>query len=194
MLDMNKDKIIVALSGGVDSAMAVVILQKLGFEVIGVHFVFDSKRKSEQRVEKIAKQLGIELIVEDVSSRFKKMVVDDFVAKYENGQTPNPCVICNPEVKFKELLKMADEMGIEKVATGHYALVELSGENSVGGCMGEPKDIFSLHRAKDLTKDQSYFLYRLGQGELSRIIFPLYRFACSRSMNLAMQVAMMATN
>jgi len=139
----------------------------------------DPKKKSEKRVKVIAQQLGTELIVKDISKQFKKEVVDDFVNEYEKGNTPNPCVICNPKVKFKELLKVADELGTEKVATGHYACVESSVDDAMDGTMGDPigapKNVFTLHKAEDPTKDQSYFLYRLGQRELSRIVFPLCR-------------------
>ncbi len=161
MIEINDKKILVALSGGVDSAMSASKLQKLGFEVVGVHFIMNEKSDAEKTVKKIAKKLNMEIIIKDISELFQKEVIDRFVGEYEKGNTPNPCVVCNPKVKFAQLLKLADGLNIEKIATGHYACVEERRNNHV------------LEKAADPTKDQSYFLYRLKQNQLERIIFPL---------------------
>jgi len=153
------------MSGGVDSSVSALLLKKEGFEVIGVHFVMIKAKKTLARyVEKIAKKIEIPLIVEDVSKKFKKEVVDCFVSEYENNRTPNPCVVCNPGVKFSELARVADENNIEYIATGHYACIDSSCEKPV------------LKKAAFLPKDQSYFLYRLPARILKRTMFPLGKY------------------
>lgn len=145
------------MSGGVDSSVSVALLQEAGFEVVGVHFLMKDQDQNSKKAQEVAKILGIELIFKDIREDFQKKVIDDFVNGYANDLTPNPCVVCNPSVKFKHLLELADELEIEKVATGHYVRV-------VDG---------DLFRGIDSTKDQSYFLYRLNQEQLGRIVFPL---------------------
>jgi len=153
-------RVVVGFSGGVDSATVVKILRENGFEPVAVFL----KMLPDQKIDKIkilADKLGVELVVKDISNIFADWIIKGFVDEYKNNRTPNPCVKCNFEVKFRNLLKVADEMGIEKIATGHYARIEKKG------------DRFKLLKGKDQSKDQSYFLYRLTQKELSRIIFPL---------------------
>lgn len=151
------------MSGGVDSSAVVLLLQSNGYEVVGVTFrMFESNcNDSIDYAINLAKRLGIRHEVVDLTTQFKKNVIDYFLTEYENGRTPNPCVMCNREVKFEELIKYADSNGIDFVATGHYANIS----NSDGR--------YLLQRAKDLSKDQSYFLYRLTQDQLERILFPL---------------------
>jgi tRNA-specific 2-thiouridylase len=163
MLD-NMKKIVVGLSGGVDSAVTVHLLKKRGYEVVGVFLdMLDDINDSElKRAEILAEQLEIELVRKDIRKLFQKEIINEFVNSYKNGLTPNPCVICNPKIKFKYLLEVADKLDIKKVATGHYARIS---ENLTGEKI--------LSKAKDKTKDQSYFLYRLTQEELQRVIFPL---------------------
>ena len=153
-------KVVVGFSGGVDSAATVKILQKQGFEPVAVFLkMFSNKNLVE--IENLAKKLGVELMIKDVSDFFKNCIIKNFLREYKNNRTPNPCVKCNFEIKFKILLEVANELEIEKVATGHYTRIE------------ENEKIFKLLKGRDEKKDQSYFLYRLTQKELARIIFPL---------------------
>lgn len=157
-------RILVGLSGGVDSAMTVYLLKEQGYQVTGVFLdmLGNVDGNEFRRAEILARQLGIELIRKDIRKVFQKEIVNEFVNDYKNGITPNPCVICNPKIKFKYLLEVADELGVEKIATGHYARIS---EDSIGENV--------LLKAKDQTKDQSYFLYKLIQRYLRRIKFPL---------------------
>lgn len=156
-----KNSVLVGMSGGVDSAAAALVLKEKGFDVSGVHFTLLEDVDSSSKVKRLAKEIGIPLIVRDLSEVFKREVVDDFNSEYAKGKTPNPCVVCNPLVKFSNLLDVAKQECFSRIATGHYACVE---KNSEG--------VF-LKKATDETKDQSYFLYRLSQEELGKIEFPL---------------------
>ncbi len=177
------NRIVVGLSGGVDSAVTVYLLKKSGYEVVGVFLEMLNGEKEFKRTEKLAKQLGIKLIKKDIQKIFKKEIIDKFVNNYKNGLTPNPCIVCNPQIKFKYLFEVADELRVEKVATGHYARVRLGKifevpSHSTGQAVfhdegnHDSEQIF-LQKAKDKTKDQSYFLYKLTQQELQRVEFPL---------------------
>lgn len=159
-MEKNREKVVVGFSGGVDSAMTVEILREKGFEPVAV-FLKMLKGKNLESVQHLADKLGVELIVKDISEIFEDCIVKGFLNEYQNNKTPNPCVKCNYEIKFKNLSKIADELGIEKIATGHYARVEKRAGK------------FRLMKGLDEHKDQSYFLYRLNQEELARIIFPL---------------------
>lgn len=153
-------RIIVGFSGGIDSVASVEILREKGFDPIAV-FLKISRNQDLNEVKNLAEKLKIDLIVKDISNIFKDCIIKSFLDDYQNNKTPNPCVKCNREIKFRFLLEIADKMGIKKVATGHYARIK------------ERNKKFRLLKGKDLKKDQSYFLYRLIQKELSRIIFPL---------------------
>ncbi len=159
MLKKSK-QILVGFSGGVDSTTAIDILRKKGFEPVAVFLKMFADQKTEQ-AQKMADKIGVELIVKDISNIFADCIIKGFLNEYQNNKTPNPCVKCNYEIKFKILLKLADELGVEKIATGHYARIK------------ESDGKFQLLKGLDETKDQSYFLYRLTQRELARIIFPL---------------------
>lgn len=159
---MGTKRVLVALSGGVDSSVCVHLLQKDGYDVAGV--VLKMSPAHEQTIndaQEVADRLGIRLYVEDMTKRFEQFVVQYFIGEYRSGRTPNPCVVCNPLVKFHALIEAADRYGYDFVATGHYAdLVERDG-------------LVLLGRGECKKRDQSYMLYRLGQRELSRLIFPL---------------------
>lgn len=185
-------KVIVALSGGVDSAVSAALLKEQGFEVVGIFFRFfdgPESKKSLNKAKKVAKVLGFPLEIVDARKEFQKKIVDYFVASYEKGITPNPCVICNKEMKFDLLLKLLDKYKAEYIATGHYA--RLGRESSIFNLQFSNNEKISkfqkikLLEAKDKSKDQSYFLYRLNQKELSRIIFPLGEYEKTEVKNMA---------
>lgn len=173
-MKQEQEKILVALSGGVDSAVTVLELQKQGFEVIAVHFVMLSLANAAlDDARNIASQLGVELREEDISADFESKILDNFTEEYRGGRTPNPCTLCNKEIKFKHLLRIADELGINFVATGHYARIS------------KKDDVLYISKAKDEKKDQSYFLYKLNQFEIARIIFPLGDFEKTEVVEIA---------
>jgi tRNA-uridine 2-sulfurtransferase len=179
-VEKSRKKILVAISGGVDSAVSAALLKKQGFDVFGVFFCFfDGKnaKKSLNKAKKVAKVLNIPLKIVDARKEFKKKIVDYFVSSYKKGITPNPCVVCNKEMKFRLLFDLMKEIKADYVATGHYA--RLGREFSIFNFQFSNNEKISklenikLLQAKDKTKDQSYFLYRLTQKELSKTIFPL---------------------
>lgn len=164
-------KIIVALSGGVDSAVVAALLKKQGFDVQVVHFVFfGATWKPSFQVKEIARKIGIPLKIVDARKVFKKRVIDYFVNEYKNGRTPNPCVVCNKEMKFGMLFDLMKKYKADFVATGHYV-------RNVKCQMSKVKSkeyfLYKLLGGKDETKDQSYFLYCLTQKDLAKIVFPL---------------------
>lgn len=149
-------KVIVGMSGGVDSSVAAYLLKKEGYEVIGVTYKmledFDSNDAKE-----ICEDLNIEFHEEDITKEFKKEIIDEFNNNYQNGLTPNPCVSCNKKIKFKYLMKSLEKYNADYIATGHYVKII---DNK-------------LYKSDDLEKDQSYFLYSLDKEILSKLIFPL---------------------
>src|SRR3989344_9413413 len=173
---MNKKiKVICAMSGGVDSSVAAALLKKRGHYVIGVFMKFWKgpgqgenrccSPESEVRARQVAKILKIPFYVFNFEKEFKKRVVDYFIKGYKEGITPNPCVVCNKEIKFGLLLEKAMELGADFVATGHYARIRKF--------VNSKHVRYSLMTAKDKNKDQSYFLWQLTQKQLAKIIFPV---------------------
>lgn len=153
-------QVLVGLSGGVDSALTAALLQKDGYRVTGLYCIMhDEDREGLRDAQKVADHLRIELHTADLREKFEKTVVADFLDCYAHARTPNPCIVCNPAVKFHALCSVADSLGIEKIATGHYAQI------------GEADGRYYVRAVKE--KDQSYMLYRLTQEQLRRIIFPL---------------------
>ena len=152
---------VIGISGGVDSAVAAALLLEEGFDVVGVHLRIHSSPEVEKRIERIAATLGIDCQSLEVEGLFRRKVLLPFFDDYRKGYTPNPCVICNEEVKFASLLSTAREIDAEIIATGHYAQV------SIGS--GGP----TLARGFDRTKDQSYMLYRIPRRFLGNLRFPL---------------------
>jgi tRNA-specific 2-thiouridylase len=174
-------KILVGLSGGVDSAVTVYLLKKQGYHVTGLFLdmLEQNNDKEFKRVSILAKQLQIELIRKDIRKIFQKEIIDKFTNSYKTGLTPNPCIVCNPKIKFKYLLQIADELGIKEVATGHYAIIsENSNKSKV------------LLEGRDKNKDQSYFLYRLAQKELERSNFPLGRMLKEEVKEIAKKISL----
>ena len=160
-----QDRILVGMSGGVDSAVCVRILREQGFDVRGVVLRFSPAHDAAvAAAQKAAAQLGVPLTVEDCSERFERAVVGPFCASYCEGKTPSPCVLCNPAVKFRALCDAADRMGIRYIATGHYARVD------------EKDGVYYIAKAESETRDQSYMLYALGQDVLARLCLPLGEF------------------
>ncbi|MBR3049344.1 MAG: tRNA 2-thiouridine(34) synthase MnmA [Bacilli bacterium] len=149
-------KVLVGMSGGVDSSVAVILLQKMGYEVVGVTFKFIDDMDTTDAV-KVADKLNIEHHILDYRKEFKKDVIDKFLNDYCNGLTPNPCVICNKVCKFKYLFENMNKYNCDFIATGHYAKIDNN----------------KLYRSKNKDKDQSYFLFDLPKDKLSKIIFPL---------------------
>ncbi len=167
MMPLKKNKVILGLSGGVDSTTAALLLKENGYEVIGLFLdVLGNNEEGAADARRAAAELGIEFIRRDVSQRFSEIVINNFCNEYICGRTPNPCVVCNPNVKFKTLIEAADQAGAYYIATGHYARIVRNEQN--GCCFVE--------QAQSSQKDQSYMLYRLGQDILSRLLFPLGEF------------------
>lgn len=158
-------KVALLMSGGVDSSYCAYLLKKAGYEVLGIYLkLHDKEKKHEvfiQNCIKVSSSLGFEFQIIEAQKEFKEKVYNEFIASYQRGETPNPCALCNPLMKFGLALEKAMDMGCEKIATGHYAkIVELEGTKRIA-------------QAKDPSKDQSYFLYAISQKAIDSLIFPL---------------------
>jgi tRNA-specific 2-thiouridylase len=152
----------VAMSGGVDSSVAAALLKQDGHDVSGIHArLWPDAIPALTELERTCKLLGIPLHKLELEEEFRRQVVDYFTGEYGRGRTPNPCVVCNQQIKFGPLMSRALEMGADYLATGHYARIEPSPEG------------YRLRKAADQSKDQTYFLYILGQRQLERLLFPL---------------------
>ncbi len=185
---MIKQKVVVGMSGGVDSSVAAALLKKQGYDVIGVTFKTWPKEEcgssfgraccnleAVTRSRSVCEDLGIPYYVFDLSEEFKREVIDYFCSEYLKGLTPNPCVICNEKIKFGYLLEKAKAFGAEAVATGHYARVVKPAKGAK----------WLLKEGMDKKKDQSYFLFSLSQAKLSRSIFPLGGITKERTRGIA---------
>jgi tRNA-specific 2-thiouridylase len=157
-----KEKVLLGMSGGLDSTYSVVELQKKGYDVVGAVLKM-SDNTDVEKAKTAAETLGVPLHVVDCSKRFEDVVVQDFLTEYAAARTPNPCVICNRYVKIESLCECARSLGISRVATGHYANIAYD----------ETSGRYYIRKAGDAKKDQSYVLWRLTQEQLSMLMFPL---------------------
>ncbi len=161
-------KVIVGLSGGVDSAVTALLLKRAGYEVTGLYLRTRQEESSagEEDAARTARALGIAFAARDCSAPFRRQVVEPFIEEYLRGRTPNPCTLCNRRVKWEQMLQAAREIGAEHIATGHYArAVRL------------PNGRYAVRRALEREKDQSYMLYRLSQEQLAAALLPLGEYA-----------------
>lgn len=157
------EKILVGMSGGVDSSAAALILKEKGYSVTGLTLKLckEDKEQDINDAKAVCEKLGIEHLTLDLKNEFQEKVIDEFINQYKIGLTPNPCLECNKYIKFGKMLELALEKGFDKIATGHYARVEKKGER------------FILKKATDISKDQSYVLYSLTQHQLKHLELPL---------------------
>ena len=164
------EKVLLGMSGGVDSSVSAILLKEAGYEVYGVTMqLFEGgccNLDSYLDAKLVCKQIGIEHYILDYRKEFKKSVIDDFICEYSNCRTPNPCIECNKYLKFGAMYEKAKELGIDYIATGHYAKIEYSEEYG--------KNV--LRKSKNTAKDQSYVLYNIPKELLDKVIFPLGDF------------------
>jgi tRNA-specific 2-thiouridylase len=180
-------RIVVGMSGGVDSAVAALLAKRAGHEVAGLFMKnwedddddeYCSTREDLIEAAAAADRIGIELEAVNFSAEYKERVFAEFLREYSAGRTPNPDVLCNAEIKFRAFLDHAMRLGAEKIATGHYARVE------------EANERFRLLRGRDASKDQSYFLHRLTQEQLSRVMFPVGELRKSEVRQIALEAGL----
>jgi tRNA-specific 2-thiouridylase len=169
-------KVLIAMSGGVDSSVSAALLKEQGYEVIGATMQIWQTEEEEERengccsltavndARRVADKLGIPYYVLNFRDIFRERVIEYFIREYQAGRTPNPCIVCNKEVKFEALLDKAISMGLDYIATGHYAQVEFKDGR------------YLLKKAISKTKDQTYALYNLTQDQLSKTLFPVGRY------------------
>jgi len=181
------DRIVVGMSGGVDSSVAALLLKREGHDVVGLFMKnwedddtdeYCSTRQDLVDAAAAADAIGIDLEAVNFAAEYKDRVFADFLREYRAGRTPNPDVLCNAEIKFKAFLDHALKLGASRIATGHYARVDFSG------------GAFRLLRGSDKNKDQSYFLHRLNQHQLSRVLFPLGEMAKTEVRRIAAEAGL----
>ena len=176
---MKSSKVMIGMSGGVDSSAAALLLKQSNFSCAGVTMqLWGNPDFGDARA--IAAQLHIPYRILDCREAFQKLVVDTFVKSYEEGLTPNPCIVCNKALKFGLMLEKARALGYDEIATGHYAQVEQDPETGR----------YLLKRAKDMSKDQTYFLYCLSQDQLAHTLFPLGNLRKEEIRDLAEQAGL----
>lgn len=173
-------KVLIALSGGVDSSMSAKLLLDAGYELHGVYMKLHKNenyhKENIRKIDLLTKYFGFEYTVLDKEEQFNKLVYQPFIDTYESGETPNPCTICNRVMKFGALLEFADEMGCDYLATGHY--IKTDGE--------------FFYQAEDDAKDQSYFLFNVKKDAVKRVIFPLGNMQKSDVKAMASEIPLLA--
>ena len=182
---MSGKGVVVAMSGGVDSSLAAALLKQAGYDVLGVHMRLwpdPNLAPTVSDLEHTCQLLDIPFYQLDLEAKFQRYVIDYFCQEYSQGRTPNPCIACNQYIKFDLLFDKAREMGAEYLATGHYARIERSADG------------YSLLKAADRSKDQSYFLYTLGQHQLKHLLFPLGELSKEKVRSLAAELGLPATS
>ncbi len=184
---MSKKKVVIGMSGGVDSSVSAWLLKEQGYEVIGLFMKnweddddseYCSTRQDWIDAASVADVIGVDIEAVNFASEYKDRVFADFLREYQAGRTPNPDVLCNAEIKFKAFLDHAMTLGADLIATGHYARVR------------ERHSSFELLKAVDHTKDQSYFLHRLNQAQLSKTLFPLGEIPKTEVRQIAAKLAL----
>lgn len=175
------EKVLIAMSGGVDSSVAAYLMQQKGFACIGATMLLCDRAligcepsDNTEDARSVASKLALPFFVLDHTLEFREKVVEPFIRCYEEGGTPNPCVECNRHLKFGILLEQALKMGCSHIATGHYAKIEK-----------DPNGRYLLYRAGDKSKDQTYFLYSLTQEQLSHTLFPLGELSKEKARQIA---------
>lgn len=160
-----KEKVLLGMSGGVDSSVSAILLKKAGYEVIGctMNLLEEPNEEAIQDARKVCEKLGIEHYVFDCRKEFRCHVIDSFISEYESARTPNPCVECNQYLKFGVFYDKAKELGCQYIATGHYAKKEYS----------EKYKQYVLKKSNEEKKDQTYFLYTIPREKVEYILFPL---------------------
>lgn len=187
-----KGHVLLGMSGGLDSSVAVHLLKEQGYRVTGLTlrtYDYMSVACEEKQsgcctidsiydAKNLMDSLSLDHYVMDVRNDFRESVIDNFISEYLNGRTPNPCAVCNPKIKWEFMLRKADELGCDYIATGHYARIR------------EKKNRYILSQGIDETKDQSYFLWGLGQDVLKRTIFPLGKLRKKQVREIAVEVGL----
>ncbi len=190
---MSNKRVVVGLSGGVDSSVAALLLKQQGYQVVGLFMKnwedddtdeYCSSKQDLLDAVAVADKIGIEIEAVNFSKEYKDRVFQNFLEEYQAGRTPNPDILCNAEIKFKAFLDHAMGLGADLIATGHYAQVR---ENPFQA--GE----FQLLKAEDGSKDQSYFLYRLNQAQLSKTLFPLGKLLKREVREIARQAGLVTS-
>ncbi len=166
-MEKNK-KVLLGMSGGVDSSVSAILLKEQGYEVIGItmNFLPKNNENAEQDAKKVCDYLGIKHYIVDLKDEFYNNVIKKFICEYSNCRTPNPCIECNRYLKFGAMYQKAKELGADYIATGHYAKIEFS----------EKYNKYVLKKSNSLKKDQSYVLYNIQKDILDKVLFPLAGF------------------
>jgi len=187
-VSLNPNRVVLGMSGGIDSSVSLMLLKEAGYQVVAVSLIYDSwkcsKRpnaccsdKSLALAANIAKSFKVDHVLYDVKKLFNQEVIEYFSNELKNNRTPSPCIFCNPKVKFYSLMKYADEVEAKYIATGHYARIDKKRIFS--------RNQFVLKKAVDKKKDQSYSLSFLTQKQLSRVIFPLGKLTKDQTYEIA---------
>jgi len=191
-----KPRVVVGLSGGVDSAVSAYLLKQQGYEVVGIFMKnweddddseYCSSNEDFVDAAAVADVIGIEIEHVNFAAEYKDRVFAEFLREYQAGRTPNPDVLCNAEIKFKAFLDHAMRLGAEKIATGHYARVR---ERKTGGAGQAGAGRFELLKGLDDSKDQSYFLHRLNQAQLAKTLFPVGELRKTEVRRLAEEIGL----